>query len=191
MVGLALIGNSAIAGESFNLDFGNSFTGLPGTYGAASGQTGTWIDVLAATSTANLTNVSGQATSVSITLSGDPTAAGSATTNDGILLRDAVASSPFGGPISVTLTALPDGVYDVYYYFYGATSGLSMNSVAMANLAGGSADTLGNEGTNWDVLRTTVSGGALSITASGSDSLSGIQIVFVPPPELIFLDGFE
>jgi hypothetical protein len=194
MIWLALIGKSAAAGESFNLDFRGTFTGLPDTYGAASGQTGTWVDVLPNTPTGNLINVSGQATSVSITVTGRGDTFNPQTTIDSILLRDAIVSDfDFGEDFSVAVTGLPNGVYDVYYYYHGATSGLSLNSMPMADLAGGSADALGSEGTNWDVMRTTISGGTLTIADStpASDGLSGIQIVFVARPELIFLDGFE
>jgi len=54
-------------------------------------------------------------------------------------------------------------------------------------------DALGSEGNNWEVIRTTINGGSLSIADSNpspGEGLSGIQVVLVSP-ELIFHDGFE
>ena len=55
--------------SSFNLDFHTTFTGLPETYGAASGQTGNWVDISVGT-TNGLADTSGTATLVSITVTG-------------------------------------------------------------------------------------------------------------------------
>ena len=169
----------------FNLDFRGTFTGLPDTYAAASGYAGRWVDVPPGTMN-NLVDVGGQATTVSITLAGRGDTFNPQTTTDSILLRDAVVNDsllpPFT-PFSATLTGLANGQYDVYYYFYGATSGLTVNGTAMNNLAGGSADALGAQGTNWDVTRgVSVTAGTLTITdtsATDSNGLSGIQLVRV------------
>lgn len=174
---------------AFNLDFGGTFTGLPDTYGAASGLTGTWVDVPCGPcgTTDALVNTVGTATTVSIELTGLGDTFNPQTTIESILLRDAVVNDddpPFGSAFSATLTGLQDGQYDVYYYNHSATSGMSVNGTAMNNLAGGSPDALEDRGTNWDVTTgVTVTGGTLTIIdADGGffDGLSGIQLVHVP-----------
>lgn len=166
----------------FNLDFRGTFTGLPDSYQAASGLTGRWIDIPPGTTNA-LINALGVTTTVSITLTGRGDTFNPQTTIDSILLRDSVVNNTLSFPsvaFSVTMTGLQDGQYDVYYYFHGATSGMSMNSTAMTDLSGGSADALGLQGTNWNVMTgVTVIGGTLTITDAdgGMDGLSGIQLV--------------
>jgi hypothetical protein len=170
---------------AFNLDFRGTFTGLPDTFGAASGLTGTWVDVPPGTTDA-LVNTVGTATTVSIVLTGRGDTFNPQTTIASILLRDAVVNDDLFFPpeaFSATLTGLLDGQYDVYFYYHGATAGMSVNGTAMNNLAGGSADALEDQGTNWDVTTgVTVTGGTLTITDAngGTDGLSGIQLVHVP-----------
>lgn len=173
---------------AFNLDFTEFFTGLPDTFGAASGLTGTWVDVPCnpCGTTDALVNTVGTATTVSIELTGQSDAFTPQTTTESILLRDAVLNRFLFPPeaFSATLTGLEDGQYDLYYYYHSATSGMTVNGTAMNNLAGGSPDALEEQGTNWDVTRgVTVTGGTLTITdADGNpdEGLSGIQLVHVP-----------
>jgi len=185
---LALVPSSAWA-QGFNLDFRGTLTGLPETYGAASGQTGTWVDVPLGV-TNGLTDVSGATTGVSITTTGTGDTFHPATTDDGILLRDSIVNDGVRPPtiaFSATLTGLADGEYTVYYYHFAATSGLTINSSPMSDLAGGSADALGAQGTNWDAVQVSVAGGTLQIVDTTPESdfagLSGIQMVrTVPEP---------
>ena len=84
---------------------------------------------------------------------------------------------------SAQLTGLEDGQYEIHYYYHGATSGMSTNGTAMNDLAGGSAEALTAQGTNWDIATgVTVTGGQMNIfdATCGSDGLSGIQLVRVP-----------
>lgn len=171
---------------AFNLDFGGFFTGLPDTFGAAAGLTGTWVDVPYGTSSA-LVNTLGTATSVSIELNGMGDAFHPHSSTESILLRDAVVnpathSNPPVG-FSAALSSLQDGEYEVHYYFYHTASGMTMNEIAMNDLAGGSADGLTAQGTNWDVVTgVTVTGGTLTIMDDGAgfEGLSGIQVVHLP-----------
>jgi hypothetical protein len=81
---------------------------------------------------------------------------------------------------SESITGLEDGQYDVYYYSYSACSGMTAHGVAMGDLSGsGDPETLGVQGSNWDVVTVTISGGTLTILDSSpsSDGISGIQIV--------------
>lgn len=179
---LALCAASPAAAQSFNLDFQDSFTGLPDTFGAASGQTGTWVDVDESTTIFNLTDITGSPTAVSITLEGIGTTFHPQTTTASILLRDKVQTGNVRNlepAFSAILTALADGEYELYYYSNN-TSGLTANGTLLDNLAGGSIDNIGPQGTNWDVATVTVSGGLLEILAPNqirSNGLSGIQLV--------------
>jgi hypothetical protein len=171
---------------SFNLDFTQYFTGLPTSYGAASGQTGTWVDVPLGV-TGGLTSTAGIATAVNITTTGRGDAFNPQTTTDGILLRDSFVNDDFDLPpvaFSATLTGLANGEYTVYYYHFAATSGLEINGAPMNDLAGGSADALGAQGSNWDAVQVTVTGGSLEIVDTTPDfdtaGLSGIQILMGP-----------
>lgn len=168
---------------AFNLDLGGSFAGLPSTYGAAAFLSGTWVDVPPGR-TGALVNTLGTATTVSIELTGLRDTFTPQTTTASILLRDAVVNDPFGPAFSATLRGLPDGRYRVYYYYYSATSGMSVNGTAMNNLAGGSPDALEAQGTNWDVTSgVKVTGGTLTIIdADGGllEGLSGLQLVHAP-----------
>ena len=169
---------------AFNLDFRGTFTGLPDTFGASSGLTGTWVDVPPGTTNA-LVNTLGTATAVSIELTGQGSTFNPQGTTESILLRDAVVNEmgPPGTAFSAALTGLQDGQYEVHYYYHNSTSGMTINGVAMNDLAGGSADSFTAQGTNWDVATgVTVTGGTLTITDDGAglEGLSGIQVVHLP-----------
>lgn len=160
----------------FNINFRSAETNL--TFGAASGQTGTWAHASVGT-TAGLTNAAGEATDASITLTGANDTYNPVTGPMGAMLRRSVTHDFMGDDFSASITGLEDGQYDVYYYFHSATAGMTANGTAMDDLAGGDPDALGSEGSNWDVVAVTVTDGTLTISDSSaaSDGLSGIQIV--------------
>jgi hypothetical protein len=110
-------------GQSFNLDIGPTTFGLPSpTYGAASGQTGTWFNVDTPTAQfgAALSDINGAATGVTLTAVpaagfgvADFTFDNANTTGDDQALMDDFCDSSTS---TWTFTGLANGVYDVYVY---------------------------------------------------------------------------
>ncbi|MDJ0973947.1 MAG: hypothetical protein QNJ98_05770 [Planctomycetota bacterium] len=167
-----------VATGGFNLDLGGYFDDIPETYGAASGQTGPWVPVRDGTTNA-ITNAAGDVTAVSIVLDGISSVANPRTSTEGDLLRDWMESpaAPEDG-LSVTLTGLDDGLYALYYYVPRPTDDFTANGGPMPGLPGGDLNGLGAQGTNWNTVLVSVSGGTLTITGSPFNAyLSGVQIV--------------
>ncbi|MCG8450813.1 MAG: hypothetical protein MI725_14690 [Pirellulales bacterium] len=176
----------------FNVDFGDDFTGLPSTYGAASGQTGTWNDVSA---NGTLQDITGTATTVSVTLIvGNPSGQiNSATTNDEILLGD---NFFFSSGWNVDFANLPDGLYDVYYYAPSngavSTGVFTINGATQTELPGDPGSSL-SLGTSYDFLSgVSVVGGTLSLASTGgvlesNFGLAGLQLIPVPEPASFIL----
>ena len=109
------------AAQSFNLDFHDAATpfGTPSpTYGAASGQTGTW-NAISSVPIAGLRDVDGDLTPVEVALPDDiafwnPDTGQSPTGPPAALIGDGVAPDPF--TYDVVFTGLAPGSYDVYTY---------------------------------------------------------------------------
>lgn len=177
-------GGSPLA-PGFNLDFHTTSTQTSATFGASSGQVGTWVNC-AVGNTAALTNVAGTVTAVSITLVGAADSFGTgAGTDTRLLMADGIktdATVPVA--FKATISGLENGDYRVYYYSHSLTDGLTANGIAMTNLTAlgtaDSRDNLGAQGFNWDFVDVTVTGGSLVIddtTPADISGLSGIQII--------------
>lgn len=178
-----LLTPSALNAQSFNLDLGTTFSGLPTTFAGAAGQTGTWVDLPTGT-TNSLTDVAGTPTGVTVAINGSADAFNPETTLGSRLLRDSIGVDSFlGVDLEINFSGLQDGNYTAYYY--SGPSGirsLTINGAAASDLPGiGSADAIGAQGTNWNRANVTVVGGTLSFfsdTTSSADRLSGIQLVY-------------
>jgi hypothetical protein len=174
----------------WNLDFGNFYV-VPDTFAGAALQDGAWIGCAPGTTT-DIEDVEGVVTSVDVVLAGRFDSFNTPATDTGFLLADAMMSNTVLPPMETftcTIQGLPAGTYDVYYYFYGATSGFTLNGTPMTDLtADGTAnarDNLGAQGTNWNVARVAIlTGGEVVITdttPTETTGLSGLQIVPVTP----------
>jgi hypothetical protein len=177
----------------WNLDFVDSYP-VPATYGGASGQIGTWAACNSGPN-AGRVNVNGVATALSVSLAGRNDTFNTPATDTGRLLAGSVVNDSFPlipPPVafSCTIDGLPAGTYDLFYYHFGATSGLQCNGVGMGALTADSSatarDVLGVQGTNWNVFRVSVAAGQGVVindtTAADSYGLGGIQIVPVAGP---------
>ena len=200
LISLALLGLSvsSVNASSFNIDFGDDYLGLPSSYGAASGQTGTWNDITSLGTTSNLTDVGGAPTTTDIdinagTISGHWNAP---TNNDETLLNDNFFSS--SATWSLSINDLAQGAYDIYYYAPAHTSvptgAFTINGTARQSLNG---STTMSQGVSWDVLFGVAIDATETLTitrvgTSGNAGLSGLQIVSasaVPVPAAIWLFG--
>jgi hypothetical protein len=190
---ICLLTPSVLCAQSFNLDFGTSFTALPTNFGAAAAQTGTWVDVPTGTSN-TLSDIDGTATGVTIVAGGRGDTFNPQTTLESRLLRDTILADPFGsGDFEVDFSGLQDGDYTVYYYSgASATTGLTINGAAVSDLPGiGSADTIDAQGTNWNAVNVIVTGGALSLFSNIDGSgLAGLQLVYRQDPVAMAVPTF-
>ena len=173
---------SSATAELINIDFGDDLTGLPTTYGAASGQVGSWNDILFLGTTAGLLDTSGSTTDVSVTVASENPSgqAGDAVNDDERLLFDNFFSSSSTG-WTVHIVGLDDGIYDLFVYAPAntivSTGPFTVNGAAQPNLSGAFSLI---QGTSWAaIIGVNVSGGVLTIAnvdTSGFRGLAGIQI---------------
>lgn len=184
---LALLLPSPVLAAGLNVDFGTSWGTPAASYGAASGQTGTWNEVgLGATA---LVDVTGAASGVSISVSA--TALGNATSDgsdDARLLADNFYGQNFGW--SADLSGLAPGSYRVFLYAPSngsvPTGAMTVGGTALASLPGDPDSNL-VEGTSWDDVVVSTADGTLAISGGGGvfTGLAGLQIV----PEPVCNDG--
>ena len=184
------------------------------SYGAASGQTGTWDQILATGTTSSLKNTSGTTTSVSLNLNVGTGGSidgglitGSGTTNTDELI-DSFFYATNTHNWSVTLNNLTNATYDVYYYGPATTNStvhtraFTINGTAVSDMVynvpgAGALDAELVQGQDWNVLQNVViTNGTLTLassTTSGFGGLSGLQIVqkaaAVPEPSSVLLFG--
>jgi len=184
-----VVGVGSIASaQQFNIDFGSHFTGLPSTYGAAAGQTGSWNDVISLGLTSGLVDLSGSPTDVDVTITSNNPAGNvnNQNSNDQILLTDFFFSTD-GNAWSVEFANLDAGLYDVYVYAprntIVSTGDFTVNGVSVSDLPG--AETM-IEDISYTVVSGVIVSGAetlslLSTSTVGNRGLSGIQLVSVVP----------
>lgn len=184
---------SALAGPEFNIDFGDLSTSTPASYGAASGQAGTWniIDTFGSTP---LLDKTGAPTGATLTIN-KSSGFGSNGNYDGPnadLLEDQLwgnGNDPQESDWSITITGLPVEEYFVYYYAPAhpmPTGAVSINNVPVPSLPGDSLDASLVRGVNWDVRGgVLMSSGVLRITGTngepeqfvGLSGIAGLQLV--------------
>lgn len=139
---------STFAGPEFNIDFGDLSTDTPDSYGAASGQAGTWTIINSLGSTP-LVDTTGAATGATLTIN-----KASGFDSDGNyagphadLLNDMVwgnGNSPQESDWSITIIGLPVEEYRVYYYAPAhpmPTGEVSINNAPEPSLPGDSLGT--------------------------------------------------
>jgi len=179
--------------DSINIDFGSGRGIPPSSYGAASGQAGTWNQIVRGT-TSNLLDVSGVPTSVNIVVNASSLGgAGPASNDDQKLLNDNFHSSPAASLTwSVNLSGLVDQPYDVYLYaptnISVSTGNMTVNGSPIGQLIGDPNGLL-IQGTSYEKYNTTVSGGLLTLSGSVSGTsfsfggLAGMQLVPTIPDD--------
>lgn len=176
------------------IDFG-SYSGAPSSlFGAAAVAAGVWNHIPGLGTTADLIDVSNNASGVSVTVAAEFTnGTGGFGTGDAVrMMQDNFYSTP-GVAWTVSFAGLTRGLYDVYLYepmnqFLGIGSG-SVNGTAFTSINGGFTGTF-TPNVNYllltDVL---VTNGTLIATASDARALTGLaglQLVdksAVPVPE--------
>jgi hypothetical protein len=210
VVGVVIFASGLSAGSSalatpLNIDFGNQSPAPSASFGAASGQIGTWNNIVNLGATPGLVDVGGSPTGVSITVTAG-TMAGfhGVGSGDGAHLMDDNFFSSNGNPWSVVLAGLSNGTYTIYLYEpsneqVGTGSGV-VNGVAFSNINGGFEAGTFVQGSNYLQLNgVTVTGGTLTATGSQPETFSGLagmQLVpaaaaaAVPEPTSLVLFGF-
>ena len=180
-----------------NIDFGSASGSPLDTYGAASGQVGTWNTISSLGVTSGLVDLGGSSTSVSISLTGTDFGNSPGPGVDQALLGDMLYSS--GGFWEVSLSNLDNGTYDIFYYapFHTMNTGvMDINGVSVASLEG-SINTL-SQGVSWDLLSSVaITDGTLNLGSGVNfgtpwNGIAGIQIVepgAVPVPAAVWLFG--
>lgn len=187
----------ALSAQNFNIDLGDLSTGTPASYGAASGQTGTWniIDTLGSTALVSTTGAASGAT-VNTNSSYGFGSDGNYPGPHSDLLGDMIwgepaPDQPTSTDWSLTFVGLPGATYDVYYYAPShsmPTGEIRINNVPVPSLPGDPVDTALVKGVNWQVHTSVLlSGGILRITGVNSDpsqfsalgGLAGLQLVQV------------
>lgn len=185
-----------MAGDSFNIDFGNSdiFPGITpppaSSFGASANQPGVW-NQLTSVSPLALVELSGAPTAVQIQSSAQVFGGfySSFSGDLGRLLNDNFFSNP-GVPWSISISGLANGEYDFYYYApahpFVDSGNFAINGTIVPNLAGSDAGSGTVRGLDWQVLTgVAVTDGTLTTTwiegGGQFTGLSGIQIVSVVP----------
>jgi PEP-CTERM motif-containing protein len=186
LVACCLLWKTQALAMPINIDFGILPT-PSSTFGAASGQVGDWNQINTLFTGAGIVDLSGAATSVTVTISPSsvnpggflPLPPGDA---NSLMTDNFFSPNPWG----LNVTGLVDGIYDVYLYSPHHSSvsmgaGL-LNGVAFGDMNGDFYGGAFIEGANYQTLSgVVVTGGLLS--ASGTKSLSsfsglaGIQLV--------------
>ena len=187
---------------TFNIDFGVQWGTPAPSFGAAASQSGFWEAITATGTTSNLTDTGGATTSVSLTLSADdPSGNDGDGSTDARKLTDDNFYSGSGNSWSISMANLSDGEYDVYLYaptHSGVNTGtFTVNGSPVASMPGQDSDTLGPQGTDWDVVGgVSVSGGSLTIESTSTSSfrgLAGLQLAGggspIPEPNSVALFG--
>jgi hypothetical protein len=189
-VGILICSAGQAKAELLNIDFGrlNIFGAPSNTYGAASGQTGSWNEITANGLTSNLVGLDGGATDVSLSLSsGEPNGYNSPPSpmpTEGTALMNDYFYSNGGGSWSVNLSNLNNGVYDIYLYAPANdlvdTGPFSLNGTFYSSFPGNADPETFVRGVDYDIFRTTISNGTLSLQASNLPTfggLAGMQVV--------------
>ncbi len=190
-----LAASSVAAAQSFNVDVGaNTTYPVPSmAYGAGAAQPGFWNARSPAVANANLTNVSGAATTVALarvgsTLSFEFNNAGT-TGDDQNLMDDLQDVGAIPATTTWTFSNLQAGMYALYTYAWAPDDATFVSSVA-----GGSIDPTQSCGGAWPGSQTlgvtysrhrynVAAGGSIGITVtctSGFGSVNGFQLVLVP-----------
>ena len=177
-------------------------TSLPSSYAAAADSAGVWNGVGGAVgTTSNLLDISGEQTSVDLTVSSTYSSMIKINTDHqalNTLLQECVYATNSGYPWTVRLTGLENGEYDVYVYAPAnpliVLWDYSLNGVIHSDLITGSRDVSLDEGVDYEISRVTVSGGSIVISGDSDDyftGLAGIQIIAIPEPAsvIMFLTG--
>ena len=177
--------------QSFNIDFGTEYGAVSSTYGAASGQTGTWNEITQ-DGPVSLLGLSGATSGVSYHsaagLDYSSTIAKTTSSDEYNLLCDGM--DVMNGTWNFSITGLANGNYTIYYYESASTAvstgEFTVNGVSATVLASTSPTLCQNN--HWD-LQVTVTDGTLSFVGSSSQDgsnyygLAGLQIVgAVPEP---------
>jgi hypothetical protein len=195
----ATLGSVPVRASALNVDFGQGQFSNPAdfgppssAYGAASGQTGTWNQIVTLGTTNGLLDIVGANSGVSLnltasTIGGESVNAGTTDTNN---LRDTYFYSFNGTAWSAVFNGLTNGLYDVYYYTAANTvvpsGAFRINGTSVPSINGGDGGALNlpatlNNGTDWDVLKgVSVTNGRLTLQSasnSGFRGLAGVQIV--------------
>jgi hypothetical protein len=151
----AVVATAALGfGQSFNIDIGPTNFGTPSsTYGAASGQTGTWINVDTPTAQAGaaLTDINGNPTGAILTAVAatgftvaDFSFDNAQTTGDHQALMDDLCDSSTS---TWTFSGLADGQYTIFVYSWAPDARTTFFSDI--TITGGSAGTVHCGGLNW------------------------------------------
>jgi hypothetical protein len=174
----------AAAAENLNVDLGTHWGTPSGSFGAASGQSGTWNQVGLAGS-AGLLDVTGAATPVAMSVSAlaDTGWTGTGSDDSRLLVEDNIWIGG-GGSWSVTLSGLANGAYDLYLYAPAhptVSSGeLSIGAVWHGDIPGTWSGSF-VEGTNTLRVSLLVTDGQIVIASSFATTLglAGLQLVEV------------
>ncbi len=184
--------------EFYNVDIGDPFStfGVPSdAYGAAAGQAGFWNAVNAGAAGFALFDLSGAATSVTLTNIGGlgNFAFDNAGTSgdDQALMDDLQDVGGTGGLATWNFSGLTDGPYWVYTYAWAPDNDTFASEVTVAGspdppqLVGGLWPGGHALGTTYALHTIDVVAGTISIdiaTSSGFGSVNGFQIVLIPAP---------
>lgn len=177
---LLVAASAAHAAEGLNLDFGTEFSVPAASYGAASGQAGTWNQVGLGPSA--LTDVTGSpsVTSVDVVATTDTGFAGTPVDDAGELLNDNFYSTSSTG-WSVSLSGLPAGDYLIFLYAptngVVSTGAMTVDGIVVASLPGDAGGSL-VPGTSWTSVVAQFAGGTLVVEGSGATvGLAGLQVL--------------
>ena len=162
--------------QNLNVDFGSAHGTPSNTFGAASGQVGTW-NTLGLGTTSGLLDITGAATTVAVTVTSqtDTGSSGGSCGGDlGALLDDNFYTS--GATWSVDLSGLTNGNYSVYLYgpnHTGVETGnMVVNGVAVASISGDGCSFIA--GTTHTAIQVSVTNGTLSIAGTNIASFAGL-----------------
>ena len=183
--------------ELINIDFGDDYPLTSTSFGAASGQAGTWNQILTLGTTSNLLDVTGAATDVAVSVASQtPSGHLSGPSTDAeLLVHDNFYSS--NTHWSATLSGVDNGEYDIYVYAPAnpavPTKRYTVNGIPMANLPGTFAGSF-IEGTNYArITNLNISTNTLTLQSaqvSGNGGLAGLQITredVIPEPTTLSL----
>jgi hypothetical protein len=185
--GLAGLQIVPLVTAALNVDFGRYHGPPADSYGAASGQTGTWNEAGAGVSP--LVDTSGALAGVNLALTTESDAGNtgvSVTDDDERLLFDHFFSS-VGATWTVDVSGLESGSYRVYLYAPShnavSTGEMTVNGTAVASLPGDIGASL-IEGVSYASVLAQLTDGTLAISGivDVHGGLAGLQVVPVPEP---------